>query len=82
MCPACGTTSARVHSRYVRRLADSAVGGRPVVIELRVRRSRCRQGACRRCHVVEYLTVCRGRWGPWSGRACEASTAVVSPSRR
>ncbi|MFI6730685.1 transposase family protein, partial [Streptomyces atratus] len=39
VCPACGTTSARVHSRYVRRLADSAVGGRPVVIELRVRRS-------------------------------------------
>ncbi|WP_257035585.1 transposase family protein [Streptomyces sp. 1222.2] len=32
-CPACGTLSARVHSRYVRRLADSAVGGRPVLIE-------------------------------------------------
>lgn len=33
-CPACGTLSARVHSRYVRRLADSAIGGRPVLIEL------------------------------------------------
>jgi len=26
VCPACGTASARVHSRYVRRLADIAVG--------------------------------------------------------
>ncbi|MFD5969918.1 transposase family protein [Streptomyces sp. NPDC060311] len=39
--PACGTASARVHSRYVRRLADSAVGGRPALIELRVRRFCC-----------------------------------------
>ncbi|MFA3843317.1 hypothetical protein [Streptomyces aureus] len=34
VCPGSGAVSARVHSRYVRRLADSAVGGRPVVIEL------------------------------------------------
>ncbi|MET8136841.1 transposase family protein [Streptomyces sp. NPDC005251] len=38
-CPACGTLSARAHSRYVRRLADSAVGGRPLLIGLQVRRS-------------------------------------------
>ncbi|MFF1918897.1 transposase family protein [Streptomyces sp. NPDC058239] len=64
MCPACGTTSARVHSRYVRRLADSAVGGRPVVIELRVRRFRCRQGACPQktfAEQVEGLTFQHGR---------------------
>ncbi|HEX3304890.1 MAG TPA: hypothetical protein VHS32_01425 [Streptosporangiaceae bacterium] len=29
-CPKCGTVSARVHSRYSRRLADAAVGGRQV----------------------------------------------------
>ncbi|MEQ6028314.1 transposase family protein [Streptomyces salinarius] len=45
-CPACETASARVHSRYVRRLADSAVGGRPALIELRVRRFRCSQQGC------------------------------------
>ncbi|MEU2132385.1 transposase family protein [Streptomyces sp. NPDC018352] len=64
VCPACGTTSARVHSRYVRRLADSAVGGRPVVIELRVRRFRCRQGACPQktfAEQVEGLTFQHGR---------------------
>ncbi|MFI6358987.1 hypothetical protein ACIBJF_41790 [Streptomyces sp. NPDC050743] len=39
-----------MHSRYVRRLADSAVGGRPALIELQVRRFRCSQqgSACRR----------------------------------
>ncbi|MER6076484.1 transposase family protein, partial [Streptomyces sp. NPDC001817] len=37
-CPACRTVSGRVHSRYVRRLADTAVAGRPVLIELQVRR--------------------------------------------
>ena len=29
-CPACGRFSVRVHSRYERRLADAAIGGRPV----------------------------------------------------
>jgi hypothetical protein len=37
-CPACGTWSSRVHSGYVRRLHDSPVGGRPVVIRLGMRR--------------------------------------------
>lgn len=63
-CPACGTASARVHSRYVRRLADSAVGGRPVVIELQVRRFRCRQHACPQAafaEQVEGLTFRHGR---------------------
>ena len=31
-CPVCGQPSSRVHSRYQRRLADHAVGGREVVI--------------------------------------------------
>ncbi|MBM0239709.1 transposase family protein [Micromonospora sp. ATA32] len=28
-CPGCGSTSARVHGRYRRRLADTALAGRP-----------------------------------------------------
>jgi zinc-finger of transposase IS204/IS1001/IS1096/IS1165 len=40
-CPACGTVSARVHSRYARRLADAAIGGRRVMIRLTVRRFFC-----------------------------------------
>jgi len=38
--------SARVHSRYVRRLADAAVAGRRVEIQLRVRRFFCDNATC------------------------------------
>jgi transposase len=47
-CPACGTVSRRVHSRYSRRLADAAVGGRPVEIRLAVRRFFCTAPGCER----------------------------------
>ena len=40
-CPGCGRFSVRVHSRYQRRLADAAIGGRPVLIRLTVRRFFC-----------------------------------------
>jgi transposase len=45
-CPACGTWSSRVHSRYVRRLQDSPVGGRPVLIRLAMRRFMCQDTNC------------------------------------
>lgn len=38
--------SGRVHGRYVRRLADAAIGGRAVVLELSVRRFRSLNGSC------------------------------------
>ncbi|MFE3205593.1 ISL3 family transposase [Embleya sp. NPDC059237] len=63
-CPACGTTSTRVHSRYVRRLDDTAAGRRRVVIELQVRRFRCRQQACPQATFAEQvpgLTFRHGR---------------------
>ncbi|MFF1414557.1 transposase family protein [Streptomyces sp. NPDC058289] len=37
-CPGCAAVSSRVHSTYGRRLADTPVGDRPVLIELTVRR--------------------------------------------
>jgi transposase len=46
-CPACGTVSGRVHSRYSRRLADAAIGGRQVEILLTVRRFFCTSPACK-----------------------------------
>jgi DNA-directed RNA polymerase subunit N (RpoN/RPB10) len=45
-CPGCGGRSARVHRRYQRRLADLAVGGRQVVIVLRVRVFVCQDQSC------------------------------------
>ncbi|MEU4864265.1 ISL3 family transposase [Kitasatospora aureofaciens] len=63
-CPSCGTSSARVHSRYRRRLAHTAAGQRRVVIELQVRRFRCRELSCPRATFVEQaagLTFRHGR---------------------
>jgi transposase len=45
-CPRCGWTSARVHSRYGRRLVDAPIAGRPVELRLRVRRFFCDNAAC------------------------------------
>ncbi|MFE3202314.1 transposase family protein [Embleya sp. NPDC059237] len=62
-CPSCGTVSARLHSRYVRRL-DEAAAGRRMVLELRVRRFRCREQACPKATFAEQvpgLTFRHGR---------------------
>ncbi len=45
-CPQCGHASARVHSRYQRRLADAALGGRRVLIRLGMRRFFCDHTDC------------------------------------
>ncbi|MCK8669783.1 ISL3 family transposase [Rhodococcus sp. HM1] len=45
-CPKCDTSSSRVHSRYRRRPADTAIGARPVVLELTVRRFFCVNTHC------------------------------------
>ena len=54
-CPHCGSASGRVHGRYVRRLADAAVSGAGVVIELLVRRFKCLNPACRAVTFAEQI---------------------------
>jgi transposase len=54
-CPKCGTASRRVHSRYARTLADAAIGGRQVAIELRVRRFFCTAPGCKRKTFAEQV---------------------------
>jgi transposase len=44
-CPTCGVAATRVHSRYERRLTDTALGGQPVELQLRVRRFVCAEQA-------------------------------------
>ncbi|WP_307717974.1 ISL3 family transposase [Streptomyces sp. V4I23] len=66
-CPDCRRGSARVHSRYSRTLADLAVGGRPVLIVLSVRRLFCDGADCGRrtfAEQVEGLTVRYQRRSP------------------
>ena len=54
-CPACGAWSSRVHSWYVRTVADGPAGGRPVVIRLAVRRFLCHNPACRSVTFAEQV---------------------------
>ncbi|MFJ2843485.1 ISL3 family transposase [Streptomyces griseofuscus] len=68
VCPGCGMRSRRVHSCYQRRLADAAVGGRPVVVHLQVRRFRCRTASCPRATFVEQIAGLTFRHGRRSQR--------------
>lgn len=55
-CKGCGVTSDWMHSRYVRQLADRAIGGRPVRIELSVRRLYCENPACVKVTFAEQVS--------------------------
>jgi transposase len=61
-CPGCGTVSGRVHSRYSRRLADAAIGGRRVVIRLAVRRFFCPAPGCKRKTFAEQVEGLTSRY--------------------
>ena len=63
VCPACGGSSRRVHSRYERRLADAAIGGRRVVIRLQVRRLFCDDPACAKTTFAEQVPGLTVRYG-------------------
>ncbi|WP_331752307.1 ISL3 family transposase [Streptomyces sp. NBC_00829] len=54
-CTGCGTLSEWVHSRYERHLADVALGGRPVRIDLSVRRLYCENAACPKVTFAEQV---------------------------
>jgi transposase len=80
-CPGCGTVSGRVHSRYGRRLADAAIGGRRVVIRLAVRRFFCAAPGCGRvtfAEQIEGLTSRYARRTPPLGGSLGAVAAVLA----
>ncbi|TDC60923.1 transposase [Micromonospora sp. KC207] len=61
-CPDCETASSRVHGSYRRRLADVALAGSPVVLDLRVRRFVCVTLDCRQRTFVEQVEGLTGRF--------------------
>jgi hypothetical protein len=54
-CPECGVLSRRVHSRYERRLLDTAAGGQEVMICLSVRRFFCLGSGCAKVTFAEQV---------------------------
>ena len=55
-CPLCDTPAVRVHSRYIRQVADRPCGGQRVRLLLQVRKYFCQETACPRKIFVERLT--------------------------
>ena len=55
ICPDCGTSSHRIHSRYERTLGDLPWQGRPVRLRVQARRFRCLDPACPRQTFAERL---------------------------
>jgi len=76
-CPACGELSRRVHSRYERRLSDTAVAGQEVVIVLLVRRFFCDSPCCRKKTFSEQVPGLTVRYGRRSAGLTEVLTAVA-----
>jgi transposase len=55
-CPLCGAKAVRVHSRYLRQVADLPCGGQRVRLVVQVRKYFCEVPICRRKIFVERLT--------------------------
>ncbi|GAB7039665.1 MULTISPECIES: ISL3 family transposase [Catenuloplanes] len=82
-CPDCGQLSDRVHAYHQRRLADLPVGGRAVVVHLRVRRLVCAARSCSRRTFREQVPAVTQRWARRTRQltALVADLAVVTAGR-
>jgi transposase len=76
-CPGCGTVSRRVHSRYERRLSDTAAGGQEVMICLSVRRFFCPDAACKKVTFAEQVPGLTVRYGRRSASLTGALQAIA-----
>jgi len=70
-----------VHSRYARRLADAAIGGRRVVIRLAVRRFFCPAPGCKRRTFAEQVEGLTARYArktpPLAGVLADIAVALA-----
>ena len=65
-CPGCGARSDRIHSRYLRRLTDLPLAGRPVRLVVVARRFHCDAASCGRRIFTERFSD--GVLAPWARR--------------
>jgi transposase len=72
-CPLCSVHASRIHSRYVRTLADLPWNGIPVRLRLTVRRFFCRNDTCNRCILTERLP---GIVAPYARRTVRCAEAL------
>jgi len=55
-CPQCHHDSSKVHSGYVRTLADLSLGARKVIVQLDIRRFFCKELMCERVTFAELVS--------------------------
>jgi len=75
-CPSCGTQSTARHSRYWRQLQDLPVQGKPVALQLRLSRWRCRNAECKQAIFRERLGEVVVPWVRRTGRVEEVMLLV------
>ena len=73
-CPGCGTSSERIHSRYLRRVTDLPMAGRPVRLVVVARRFRCGADLCGRHIFTERFDG--GVLAPWARRTTRLDYVV------
>jgi transposase len=73
-CPGCGTDSARIHSRYRRRLTDLPIANRPVRIVVLARRFHCDAVLCGRRIFAERFD--KDVLAPWARRTARLDHIV------
>ncbi len=76
-CPSCGTLSRRVHSRYLRAVADLPWEGVAVAIRLRTRRFFCDAELCPKRIFTEPLPCTVSRYGRRTCRALQSLDAIA-----
>lgn len=76
LCPWCGTPGSRVHSRYVRTIADVAFGGRCLVLKLQVRKWICREASCPQHIFAERFPELVQRYARMTDRLVKALQAL------
>ena len=76
LCPRCGTPGSRVHSRYVRTIADVAFGERSLVLKLRVRKWICREASCSQQIFAERFPELVQRYARMTDRLIKALQAL------
>src|SRR5436190_327326 len=74
LCPGCGASSGRIHSRYQRRFTDLPLAGRPVRLVVVARRFRCVTVMCGRRIFTERFDD--GALAPWARRTARLDLVV------
>ncbi|MCK1335608.1 ISL3 family transposase, partial [Bradyrhizobium sp. 38] len=74
LCPGCGASSGRIHSRYQRCLTDLPLAGRPVRLVVVARRFRCFTVMCSRRIFTERFDD--GALAPWARRTARLDLLV------